>query len=147
MSDIEKFRNWIQTYPKHDILGELSVDYTDQAPSNGGLFPSGLVEIERTEDLIGNVTVTNQYNFGLYIVLSKSPGDDTASTYNADWLMEFQLWAQEQSVRHLAPTFGNVDTDQEQIKAQNGVLYDQGEEGVGIYMIQISVLFKKYFEE
>ena len=28
----------------------------------------------RTQDILGNVTVTNQYNFGLYYVLEKAPG-------------------------------------------------------------------------
>ena len=40
--------------------------YTDQIPFNGGVFPSGLMEVSRTSDILGNVTVTNQYNFGLY---------------------------------------------------------------------------------
>lgn len=145
MSALEKIRNWIATYPGYDILGSFQVDYTDQVPSNGGIFPSGLVEISRSEDIIGNVTVQNQYNFGLYYVFPKDPGDDAGAQINAAWIMDFQLWVQEQSVRRLAPTFGDVPRT-ERIQAQNGVLYDADEEGTATYMVQLSVNFTKKYE-
>ena len=66
MTDLEKIRGWIATYPDFNILERFQVDYTDQLPANGGLFPTGMVEVNRTEDILGNVTVENQYNFGLY---------------------------------------------------------------------------------
>ena len=47
MTALETLKNWLKTYPGHDILGEFQVDYTDQVPSNGGVFPSGLEEIAR----------------------------------------------------------------------------------------------------
>lgn len=145
MSALEKIRNWIATYPGYDILGSFQVDYTDQVPSNGGIFPSGLVEISRSEDIIGNVTVQNQYNFGLYYVFPKDPGDDAGAQINAAWIMDFQLWVQEQSVRRLAPTFGD-DPRTERIQAQNGVLYGADEEGTATYMVQLSVNFTKKYE-
>ena len=70
MTALEKIKAWLVTYPEFDILNDFQVDYTDQIPNNGGIFPSGLVEVERRSDIMGNVTVTNQYNFGLYYVLS-----------------------------------------------------------------------------
>lgn len=145
MTDLEKVRKWISTFPGYDILGNFSVDYTDKIPSNGGIFPSGLVEIARSEDILGNVTVQNQYNFGLYYVFPKDPGDDVGATVNADWVMDFQLWVQEQGVRRLAPTFGD-DPRSERIQAQNGVLYEADEEGTATYMVQLSVNFMKYYE-
>ena len=145
MNALEKVRNWLAKFPGHDILGQFQVDYTDQVPGYGGVFPSGLVEVERKRDICGNVTVTNQYNFGLYYVFEKSPGDDVGATINADWIMDFQLWAQEQSVLGLAPAFGDVP-NQERIIAQNGVLYDASEEGTATYMVQLSIQFIKKFE-
>ena len=142
MSDLEKMKAWIATFPGYDILEHFRVDYTDQIPANGGIFPSGLVEIKRTKDVIGNVTVRNQYNFGVYYVFQKDPGDDTDATVNADWLMEFQCWIQEQSAKGLAPTFGD-DLRSESIRAQNGVLYAADEEGTATYMVQLSVEFVK----
>lgn len=145
MTALEKIRTWVSTFPGFNVLSAFNVDYTDQIPANGGIFPSGLVEIQRTEDVVGNVEVTNQYNFGLYCVLEKSPGDDAGATINADWLMDFQVWAQMQSVRHLAPVFGD-EPSMEKITAQNGVLYAADNEGTATYMVQLSVSFKNKFE-
>ena len=146
MSDLERIRNWIATFPDHQKLNGFQVDYTDEVPNNGGIFPSGLVEISRTEDILGNVTVNNQYNFGLYYVFTKSPGDNEGATINADWVMDFQKWVQEQSIRRKAPAFGD-DPHTERIQAQNGVLYDAEDEGTATYMVQLSVNFTKIYKE
>lgn len=145
MSDLDKIKDWISTYPGYDILNHFGVDYTDKIPSSGGIFPSGLVEISRTEDILGNVRVNNQYNFGLYYVFAKDPGDDNGALINADWLMDFQQWVQEQSIRRLVPVFGD-DSRCEVIRAQNGVLYTADEEGTATYMVQLSVYFTKIYE-
>lgn len=145
MTDLERVRRWIKTFPKFDNISNFKVDYTDQIPANGGIFPSGLVEISRTEDIIGNVTVENQYNFGLYYVFSKAPEDDIGATLNADWIMEFQQWVQEQSVTDKIPKFGNTG-EKEKAAAQNGVLYEADNEGVATYMVQLSFNFKKKYE-
>lgn len=145
MTALEKLRKWLATYPGYDILDQFQVDFTDQVPANGGVFPSGLVEIERRPDIFGNVTVTNQYNFGLYYVFEKAPKDDVGATINADWIMDFQEWAQEQSITGQAPVFGDVPRD-ERISAQNGVLYEATDEGLATYMVQLSVRFTKKFE-
>lgn len=145
MTALEKVKNWLATYPEFDILGDFQVDYTGQVPNVGSLAPSGLVEIERRSDIFGNVTVTNQYNFGLYYVFEKAPGDDTGAAVNADWIMDFQEWVQEQSVTRQAPVFGDVPGD-ERIMAQNGVLYEADEEGTATYMVQLSIQFIKKYE-
>ena len=145
MTALEKVRAWLSTFPDFDILSAFQVDYTDQVPSNGGIYPSGLVEVERRTDIMGNITVTNQYNFGLYYVFEKAAGDDIGATLNADWLMSFQEWAQEQSVTGIAPVFGDVP-GAEKIIAQNGVLYETDEGGTATYMVQLSVQFKKKYE-
>jgi hypothetical protein len=145
MSDLEKIRQWLTGFPEYRRIKGYKVDYTDAVPNHGGIFPSGLVELSRSEDIIGNVTVRNQYNFGLYYVFTKSPGDDVGAAINADWLMDFQKWVQEQSVRGLAPTFGD-EPGTERIQAQNGVLYDAADEGTATYMVQLSVTFTKIYE-
>lgn len=145
MSDLEKIRDWIATFPGYDVLSVFNIDYTNVIPSNGGIFPAGLVEISRTEDILGNVTVHSQYNFGIYYVFLKDPGNDTLAKVNADWIMDFQKWVQEQSVRRLAPVFGD-DPRSERISAQNGVLYEADEEGTATYMVQLAVEFTKKYE-
>lgn len=145
MTALEKIREFVGEYPGTDILRDFQVDFCDQIPFNGGMFPSGLVEVSRKKDILGNTTVTNQYNFGLYFVFEKAPGDDTGATVNADWIMDFQEWIQEQSAMGLAPTFGDVPS-REKITAQNGVLYSADGEGTAMYMVQISVQFVKEFK-
>lgn len=145
MTDLEKIRQWIATYPGTDRLRSLQVDYYGTVPDNGNIAPSGLVDISRTEDILGNVTVENQYNIGLYYVLAKAPGDDAGATENADWIMGLQNWVQEQSIRHLAPTFGD-EPKKEAIKAQNGGIVQADEEGTAVYMVQLSINFTKRYE-
>lgn len=144
MSALEKMVNWIKKYPGCDILREFQIDFVDHVPNVGSLAPSGLVEVGRRKDICGNVFVTNQYNFGLYCSFTKAPGDDIGATINADWIMDFQEWVQEQSVLRLAPVFGDMPKS-EHIIAQNGVLYDASEEGTATYMVQLSVQFVKEF--
>ena len=86
-TDLERLRTWLATYPGYDILHNMLVDYINEIPGAASLMPAGLTEISRTEDILGNVTVRNQYNFGLYLALEKSPGDDIASAYNAGWVL------------------------------------------------------------
>lgn len=146
MTALEKVRAWLRTFPDFDILTEFQVDYVDHAaPNNGGIFPSGLVEVERRRYIMGDITVTNQYNFAIYSAFYKADGDDTGATVNADWVMGFQEWVQAQSVRGLAPTFGDVP-NAERILAQNGILYEANGEGLATYMVQLSVQFKKKYE-
>lgn len=145
MTALEKITGFIKSYPGADILRDFRVDYTDQIPADGSVFPSGLVEVSRNTDLCGNMTVTNQYNFGLYYVFEKAPGDGEGAAVNADWLMDFQEWVQAQSVLGKAPAFGD-DPRREKITAQNGVLYDAEAEGVATYMVQVSVQFVKQFQ-
>lgn len=144
MTAIEKIRDFVKSYPGAEAIQGFHIDYTDQIPFNGGVFPSGLVEVSRARDILGNTAVTNQYNFGLYYVFEKSPGDDAGAAENADWVMDFQEWVQKQSISGKAPTFGD-EPNRETITAQNGVLYSADEEGTAMYMVQLTVQFKKYF--
>lgn len=144
MTALETMRDFIASYPHADVLEGFYVDYTDQIADCAGLFPSGLVEVSRARDIVGGVTVQNQYNFALYTVLAKSPKDDEGATYNAEWLMDFQEWIQEQSVRGLAPTFGDIP-EREVVRAQNGQLYSAEDEGTAMYVVQVSATFYKEF--
>ena len=141
MTALETVKHWLAAYPGYDILGNFFVDYTDQIPNNGGIFPAGLVEVRRTEDILGNVQVENQYNFGLYYVFCK--GDGSGAEENADWLMDFQTWVQEQAITGACPQFGDKTTA---IQAQNGALYAVDPGGTATYMVQLSIRFQKKFE-
>lgn len=145
MSDLERLREWISTYPGMDKLRSVWIDYYEANPDNGSIAPAGLVEISRTEDILGNIKVENQYNFGLYYMLAKAAGDDEGAATNAEWIMDFQLWVQDQSIRRLAPTFGD-EPKTERIQAQNGALFSADAEGTAVYIVQLSVNFTKKYE-
>lgn len=143
MTPLETIKKWIAAFPKYAILEHFRVDYTDRIPANGGIFPAGLVEVSRTPDVTGNMLVQNQYNFGLFYVFEKAPEDDAGAAINADWIMDFQEWVQEQAILGEAPQFGDRTTA---VKAQNGALYEADHEGTATYMVQLSVSFEKEFE-
>jgi hypothetical protein len=145
MNPLERIREWLNAYTGIDRLQDLRVDYYSQQPDNGSIDPSGAQIISITENIIGTKTVEMQYNFGLYFVLAKDPGDEDTAADNAAWVMDFQRWVNEQSVLRLAPTFGDVPRA-ETIKAQNGAVTAADNEGVAIYMVQLSVNFIKIYE-
>lgn len=140
MTDLEKLKTWLETY--EGFPEGYSIDFTSNIPSNAGIFPSGMIELSRSRDILGNVTVRNQYNFGIYWVFTKSPYDDEGSAFNAEFVMDFQKWVQMQSARGLAPSFGDIPR-KETIQASNGSLYAADEEGTGTYMVQLAITFYK----
>ncbi len=140
MSALETMRGFVESFPDFEVLSRLEIDYTDKVPNSAGLFPSGLVEVSRRRDILGNVSVTNQYNFALYTTLEKWEGAEE----NAEWQLAFQEWVQEQSARGLAPTFGDEPMG-ESIVAQNGQLYSADDEGTALYVIQINATFVKNY--
>lgn len=142
---LDVMREFVESYEDFDVLGDLMIDYTDNVPSSAGLFPSGLVEVARRTDVLGNVESDRQANFALYTVMEKAAGEDAGATYNAGWLMDFQEWVLDQSAMGLAPTFGDVP-ERERMVAQNGQLYESDAEGWAMYAIQISASFTKRFE-
>lgn len=147
MTALDKMREFIASFPHADLLEGFQVDYTDKVPDNGGLFPSGLVEIARHRDILGESAWTeNQYNFALYTVLVKSPDDDEGATINAEWVMEFQEWVQQQSMLYQTPTFGD-EPRREIMQAENGTLIAADDEGTAVYVVQISVYFIKHFNK
>lgn len=145
MTALEKIREWLNTFPQIGKLQGLNVDYYSAQPDNSSIAPAGLQVISQREDILGNIVVENQYSFSLEFVLMKSPGDDVGATENADWLLAFQEWVQEQSIRRLVPTFGD-DPKSETVKAQNGANTYADIEGTGIYTVLLSVNFIKKYE-
>ena len=144
MTALEKIKEFIERYDKFDILNNFRVDYIDRMPASGAVYPAGLVELSRRSDIVGTVTVTNQYNFSIYYCFEKAEGDDVGAAINADWLAGFQEWVQEQSATGKAPVFGDVPHD-ERISAQNGVLFEAND-GTAIYMVQLSATLTKKYE-
>ena len=142
MTKLEKMKEVIKGYSGFDILDHFSVDYTDQLPANAGLFPAGLVELERKADILGNIEIQDQLNFALYVVLNKAAGDDELATINADWLIDFAEYIQTISATHQHPAFGDYP-ESEIMYASDGRLYDSTDEGLGLYVIEIAVRYTR----
>lgn len=140
MKDLEKVRQWVQTFPQWEEGNLLYIDFTGAMPGNAGLFPAGLEEVSRTEDVLGNVTVQCRYQFSLYRVVTGQEDN----TVNAHWMMDFQNWVREQSVLHLAPTFGDIPA-RERIRAEKGKLKDSSQVGTGVYVVQLTAEFVKEY--
>lgn len=137
MTDLEKMRQWLLTCP---IWGDtLQVDITQPAPGNVGLFPQGLEERARREDVLGNVQVDCRYRFTLYRVAPQQ--DDGVD--NAQWLLDFQNWVLEQSAIGIAPQFGDVPY-LERIQASKGALKERGQ--TGIYTVSLVADFTRVYE-
>jgi len=140
MTDLEKLRQWLLTYPGWNSL--LQVDYMDPGPGNAGLFPGGLEELHRKEDVLGNLQISCRYQFALHCQMAGQ--QDGAS--NAGWLLDFQNWVQAQSAAGLAPRFGDVP-EQERLQARKGALKKADQVGTGTYMLTLMADFVKVYEE
>lgn len=144
MSEIDKMHQWLKGFAQ--IPADFQVDYTHEVPGMAGLFPQGIQEVRRQSNIVGDTKVTNQLNFALYSVLNKPENYSQQAETNANWVMDLQRWGQEQSVKGLAPKFGNCDEHLETIKIQNGALHALPDGGVAIYCVAISVLYTLFYE-
>ena len=135
MSELEKLQAWLKTFPLWD--GSLSIDVTDAVPGGMGLFPKGLQELSRREDVLGNLTVRYRWRF----VLRRNQAAQMQE--NAHWLMQLQKWAAQQCCQGLAPRFGDA-AQAEQLRICEGSLQQRNEGGSG-YTALLSVDFTKIF--
>ncbi len=140
MTDLEKIRQWVLTYPQWGADGVLYVDYTDAVPGNGGLYPVGMEELSRREDVLGNVTVQCRYRFNLYRVIT----GQADNRENAEWLMAFQQWVQQQCAAGLAPQFGD-EPGKERLRAEKGKLSEASQTGTGTYVVTLTAEFMKTY--
>ncbi len=139
MTDLETLRQWLRTYPGWGD-GELPVDYADGIPDSFGLYPGGLEELSRQEDVMGNVTVEYRYHFTLHRITA-GQGDNTAE---AAWLLDFQHWVQQQSILGLAPHFGDVPYA-ERLRAQKGELKEASQAATATYTVTLTADFIKNY--
>lgn len=140
MQRLEKVRQWVQTFPLWEEGQLLYIDHTGCVPGNSGLFSQGAQELARLTDILGNTTVRCRCSFSLYRVTTGQ--EDGAA--NAQWLLAFQNWVQEQSVLGLAPVFGDAP-EQERLWAQKGRLKQADQTGTGIYSVELIAEYVKKF--
>ncbi len=141
MTALEKITAWLKTFPLWN--GQpLYVDYLDALPGQAGLYPEGLEQVSRHEDVLGIVTVKNRLHFVLYRC---TPGQQD-NREHSEWLLLLQNWIQQQSIAGLAPCFGDVP-EKESICAQKGRLRSADQVGTGKYTVTLTVEFIKQYNE
>ena len=99
-------------------------------------FQKGLQEVNRTEDLVGNVKVHCRYRFVLRCMVL----EDSA------WLPVFQDWVQQQSALRLIPVLGDVPAE-EQVQALDGKLLERSQPGTRVCEVALVADFIKIYEE
>lgn len=129
MGVLEKITGWLQTFPLWE--GELAVDSIEPIPGSVGIFPRGVEELSRREDVLGNVELRNRLELMLYRV---SDGDAQQA---AAWLLALQEWINGQSAAGLAPQLGDVPGE-ERLFARQGRLSAPAQTGTGRYAVKIT---------
>ena len=140
MNALEKVRQWVQTFPEWEEGDLPYIDYTAAVPGNTGLYPMGMEAVETQEDILGGITARCRYRFSLYRVAAGQEDREA----DAQWLMAFQEWVQQQSLLVLAPPFGDAPA-RERIRAERGGLKGASQTGTGVYTVGLTAEFvKKY---
>ena len=132
---LDTVKQWLQTFPGWEDT--ITIDYMDAVPGSAGLYPKGIKEMNRREDVLGNLTVRYRYDF----LLRRNAGK---SEENARWLLEFQNWVMEQSRLGQAPQFGD-EPKTEHFRAFEGQLQGQSQTGSTMYTVRLSAEFTKIY--
>ena len=132
---LENMKAWLQTFPQWE--GNIQVDYLEAVPGNTGLYPKGITEISRREDVLGNVKVRCRSTF----LLRKTA---VGTEENARWLLAFQQWVMEQNRLGLTPKFGD-EPKTERLLAADGRLENHAQVGSSLYTLQLQAEFTKIY--
>lgn len=146
MSRIEQVREFVAKCPFLDDLTDgIHINWLDTNAADYGIIPTGESVISRDEDILGNVVITKQYNYGL--VANRFTIDDVIRLENSGFLEDFTDWIDEQSQKRTFPFLGDVP-EEESVTAQNGMLFQKSPNGqTGQYQIQVNHIFQKIIKQ
>lgn len=140
MTDLEKLKTWLATYPGWEEDKPFFVDYTTPKPGCVGLFPQGLEQVSLRRDITGGQKAACRYRFRLYRAAALEENQEE----NARWLLDFQNWVEAQSSGGLAPHFGDVPQE-ERLRAEGGSLQKTGKLGSGLYALTLTAEFTRIY--
>ena len=132
---LEKMITWLQTFPQWE--DSIQIDFLQARPGSSGLYPKGLTELSRREDVLGNLTLQCRCDF----LLRKNAG---IREENARWLLEFQRWVMEQDRMGLAPKFGDAPKS-ERVRVSDGQLQSLSQTGSALYTVKLWTEFTKIY--
>lgn len=125
---LKKVASWVTSFPQWGDQ-PLSVDHTPPTPGTCGLFPIGEEELDRREDVVGNVHCRYRQEYLLRRVALR--GENAAA-----WLLSFGRWVKTAP----APALGQDCI----ARALRGRLLTSVNTGIATYEIKISM---EYTEE
>lgn len=144
MNIIELVQSILRDFPK---IGQLHVDYNEDAPNEFGLYPTGDTLVK--EDILGNQT--RRHTFILYAVFQSF--NDYDRLMNSGTLLELQMWLERQADnQEIEITVDNktITGNLTKLTCANGMLYnipnDNMNSGVQ-YQLQITAEYKTESEE
>lgn len=140
MTDLEKLKTWLATYPGWEEDKPFFVDYSTPKPGCVGLFPQGLEQLSLRRDITGGQKVACRYRFRLYRAAALEENQEE----NARWLLDFQNWVEAQSAGGLAPRFGDLPQE-ERLRAEGGSLQKTGKLGSGLYALTLTAEFTRIY--
>ena len=140
MTDLEKLKTWLATYPGWEADKPFFVDWATPKPGCVGLFPQGLEQVSLRRDITGGQKAACRYRFYLYRASALEENQEE----NARWLLDFQNWVEAQSAGGLAPRFGDLPQE-ERLRAEGGSLRKTGKLGSGLYALTLTAEFTRIY--
>lgn len=132
---LKALQDYLQTYEGMN-LQPLATDLAGTVISKYALAPSG--NGKTTTDIVGNKTFENNYVF----YAKEYAADESERKENHDFLEGFSDWLDEQNDANNFPVLtGGYGVDN--IAVSNAMLMDIGEDGNGLYQIQIKLTITK----
>lgn len=128
---LQTVKDWIAQFAWWE--GQTTVDYVDSAAPGAGLFPKGYREIQRTMDILGNVTVKYRFDFTVKRVVA-SQGDKTAP---ALWALDLHTWVRSQEILGKAPQLG----ENTHWRVEKGRLEKNTQAGTSVYTVDLIAEF------
>lgn len=144
MNIIELMQSILRDFPK---IGQLHVDYNENAPDEFGLYPTGDTLVK--EDILGNQT--RRHTFILYAVFQSF--NDYDRLMNSGTLLELQMWLERQADnQEIEITVDNkiITGNLTKLTCANGMLYNIPDNNMnsGVqYQLQITAEYKTESEE
>lgn len=133
----EQLLQWLDRCPA--LAGvALRVDDLPPAAGTGALFPKGVEQTDRWQNLLGQVTARHKMQLVLRLNLPFVPGDADLTARTARRLLELQAWVAEQSAAGFAPRLGNADPAQETLTAGAAQLEQANDEGCAVYAVTLT---------
>lgn len=126
MEELNLVRSWVMGFPGWE--GELAVDSTDCIPGSCGLFPVGKEQLNRREDVLGNVRFRYRERFLLRRTAVK--GEQAAA-----WIMAFTAWAESQT----PPALG----ENAAVSVEKGKLLSTAPDGTATYEVTVNFTYEK----